>query len=69
MLLPSAPAHVGSYHAAATAALVVTGTDAATAASFSVLSHLVNVLPVSLVGGALLASAAISPKPQANVRS
>lgn len=55
MLVPSSPAHIGPYHAAATVTLVVAGVGASPAASFSVFSHLVNVVPVSLVGGALLA--------------
>lgn len=55
MLVPSSPAHIGAYHAAATVTLVVAGVGASPAASFSVLSHLVNVVPVSLVGATLLA--------------
>jgi uncharacterized membrane protein YbhN (UPF0104 family) len=54
MLVPSSPAQIGVYHAAATLTLVAFGVDRSAAVSFSVLSHLVNVVPVSLVGAALL---------------
>jgi hypothetical protein len=56
MLVPASPGHIGVYHAAATLTLVVGGMDGGSAASFAVLSHLVNVLPVSVVGAALLVS-------------
>jgi uncharacterized membrane protein YbhN (UPF0104 family) len=66
MLVPSSPAQIGVYHAAATLTLVAFGVDQAAAASFSVLSHLVNVVPVSLVGAALLVGELLfrRPKPQ-----
>jgi len=54
MLVPSSPAQIGVYHAAATLTLVAFGVDRSAAVSFSVLSHLVNVVPVSLVGAAFL---------------
>jgi uncharacterized membrane protein YbhN (UPF0104 family) len=54
MLVPSSPAQIGVYHAAATLTLVAFGVDRSAAVSFSILSHLVNVVPVSLVGAALL---------------
>ncbi|MBX7110645.1 MAG: flippase-like domain-containing protein [Dehalococcoidia bacterium] len=54
MLVPSSPAQIGVYHAAATLTLVAFGVDRSVAVSFSVLSHLVNVVPVSLVGAAFL---------------
>lgn len=54
MLVPSSPAQIGVYHAAATLTLVAFGVDQAAAVSFSVLSHLVNVVPVSLVGASFL---------------
>ncbi len=56
MLVPASPGHIGVYHAAATLTLVVGGVDSGSAASFAVLSHLVNVLPVSIAGAALLVS-------------
>lgn len=54
MLVPSSPAQIGVYHAAATFTLTAFGVDHTTAVSFSVLAHLVNVVPVSLVGAAFL---------------
>lgn len=56
MLVPASPGHIGVYHAAATLTLVLGGMDSGSAASFAVLSHLVNVIPVSIAGAALLAS-------------
>ncbi len=54
MLVPSSPAQVGVYHAAATLTLVAFGVDRSAAVSFSVLSHLVNVVPVSILGAGFL---------------
>lgn len=56
MLVPSSPGHIGVYHAAATVTLVAAGVGTSQAASFGVVSHLVNVVPVSLVGAGFLAS-------------
>jgi glycosyltransferase 2 family protein len=63
MLVPSSPAQIGVYHAAATLTLVAFGVDETAAVSFSVLSHLVNVVPVSLVGASLLVSELLFRRP------
>jgi uncharacterized membrane protein YbhN (UPF0104 family) len=54
MLVPSSPGYVGVYHAAVTLTLLAYGVDGSLAASFAVLSHLVNILPVSLIGAGFL---------------
>ncbi|MGK2965872.1 MAG: lysylphosphatidylglycerol synthase transmembrane domain-containing protein [Tepidiformaceae bacterium] len=54
MLIPSSPGYVGVFHAAATLSLLPFDVSAPVALSFAVLAHLVNVLPVSLLGIAFL---------------
>jgi len=54
MLLPSSPGYLGVFHAAATLSLLPFGVGASRAFSFAILAHLVNVLPVSLLGAAFL---------------
>lgn len=54
MLIPSSPGYVGVFHAAATLSLLPFDVSAPLAFSFAVLAHLVNVLPVSLLGIAFL---------------
>jgi hypothetical protein len=54
MLLPSSPGAVGVFHVAATASLLPFGVPETRALSFAILAHLVNVVPVSLIGAALL---------------
>ena len=54
MLIPSSPGYIGVFHAAATLALLPFDVDAARALSFAIVAHLVNVLPVSLLGAAFL---------------
>ncbi|MEZ4553700.1 MAG: lysylphosphatidylglycerol synthase transmembrane domain-containing protein [Dehalococcoidia bacterium] len=67
MLVPSSPAQIGVYHAAATLTLVAFGVDRSVAVSFSVLSHLVNVVPVSLVGAGFLVAELIVRRPRRQV--
>ena len=59
MLIPASPGHIGVYHAAATLTLVAAGVSGTDAASFSLLSHLVNVLPTSIIGAGYLAWSAL----------
>jgi uncharacterized protein (TIRG00374 family) len=54
MLLPSSPGYVGVFHAAATLSLLPFNVGPSRALSFAILAHLVNVVPVSLLGGAFL---------------
>ncbi len=54
MLLPSSPGAIGVFHIAATASLLPFGVPETRALSFAILAHLVNVVPVSLIGAALL---------------
>lgn len=54
MLVPSSPGYIGVFHAAATLSLVPFNVGASQALSFAILAHLVNVLPVSLLGAAFL---------------
>ncbi len=54
MLLPSSPGAIGVFHVAATASLLPFGVPEARALSFAILAHLVNVVPVSLIGAGLL---------------
>lgn len=54
MLLPSSPGYIGVFHAAATLSLLPFGVGSSRAFSFAILAHLVNVLPVSLLGAAFL---------------
>ncbi len=54
MIVPSSPGYIGVFHAAATLTLLPFGVGSSLAFSFAVLAHLVNVLPVSLLGSAFL---------------
>lgn len=54
MLIPSSPGYIGVFHLAATASLLPFGVGESRALSFAILAHLVNVVPVSLIGAALL---------------
>jgi uncharacterized protein (TIRG00374 family) len=54
MLVPSSPGYIGVFHAAATVSLLPFGVDRNAALSFAILAHLVNVLPVSLLGATFL---------------
>jgi hypothetical protein len=54
MLLPSSPGYVGVFHAAATLSLIPFGVESGQALGFAILAHLVNVLPVSILGAAFL---------------
>ncbi len=54
MLIPSSPGYVGVFHAAATLSLLPFHVASGTALSFAILAHLVNVVPVSLIGAAFL---------------
>lgn len=54
MLVPSSPGYVGVFHVAATISLLPFGVGASAAFSFAILAHLVNVLPVSVIGAAFL---------------
>lgn len=54
MLIPSSPGYVGVFHAAATLSLLPFDVGASAAFSFAILAHLVNVLPVSIIGAVFL---------------
>jgi uncharacterized protein (TIRG00374 family) len=54
MLIPSSPGYIGVFHAAATLSLAPFGIGPANALSFAILAHLVNVVPVSLLGASFL---------------
>jgi hypothetical protein len=54
MLIPSSPGYIGVFHVAAVSALVPFNVDRATALSFAIIAHLVNVLPVSILGALFL---------------
>ncbi len=54
MLVPSSPGYLGVFHAAATLSLLPFDVGSSAALSFAILAHLVNVLPVSLIGAAFL---------------
>ncbi|MGE5594628.1 MAG: lysylphosphatidylglycerol synthase transmembrane domain-containing protein [Hyphomicrobiales bacterium] len=54
MLVPSSPGYLGVFHAAATLTLLPFNVGASAAFSFAILAHLVNVLPVSIIGAAIL---------------
>ena len=54
MLIPSSPGYVGVFHAAATLSLLPFGVGSSEAFGFAILAHLVNVLPVSLLGAIFL---------------
>jgi len=50
VVIPSTPGYVGTYHYLCQLSLVMFGVSASEALSFAVIAHLVNVVPVSLVG-------------------
>jgi glycosyltransferase 2 family protein len=54
MLVPSSPGYIGVFHAAATLVLVPFGVSASRALSFAIVAHLVNVVPVSIIGAIFL---------------
>lgn len=54
MLIPSSPGYIGVFHAAATLSLLPFNVASGPAFSFAILAHLVNVVPVSLIGAAFL---------------
>ena len=54
MLIPSSPGYIGVFHAAATLSLAPFDVGASHALSFAILAHLVNVVPVSLLGASFL---------------
>jgi uncharacterized protein (TIRG00374 family) len=54
MLIPSSPGYVGVFHAAATLSLLPFHVASGSALSFAILAHLVNVVPVSLIGAVFL---------------
>ena len=54
MLVPSSPGYLGVFHAAATLSLLPFDVGPSRALSFAILAHLVNVVPVSLIGAAFL---------------
>ncbi|MCK9519727.1 MAG: flippase-like domain-containing protein [Dehalococcoidia bacterium] len=54
MLVPSSPGYLGVFHVAATLSLLPFNVGESTAFSFAVLAHLVNVLPVSIIGAVFL---------------
>jgi hypothetical protein len=54
MLIPSSPGYIGVFHGAATLALLPFNVGAARALSFAILAHLVNVLPVTILGALFL---------------
>jgi len=54
MLVPSSPGYIGVFHAAATLSLLPFHVAAGRALSFAILAHLVNVVPVSLLGATFL---------------
>jgi uncharacterized protein (TIRG00374 family) len=54
MLVPSSPGYIGIFHAAATLVLVPFGVSGSRALSFAILAHLVNVIPVSIIGAIFL---------------
>lgn len=54
MLIPSSPGYVGVFHLAATLSLVPFNVGRETALSFAILAHLVNVVPVSVIGALFL---------------
>jgi len=54
MLIPSSPGYIGVFHTVATLSLVPFDVGASTAFSFAILAHLVNVVPVSIIGAIFL---------------
>ena len=56
MLAPSTPGYIGVFHSAAALSLIPFNVADSTAVSFAILAHLVNVVPVSLIGAVFLLS-------------
>jgi uncharacterized protein (TIRG00374 family) len=56
MLVPSTPGYIGVFHSAAALSLIPFNVADSTAVSFAILAHLVNVVPVSLIGAVFLLS-------------
>lgn len=54
MLIPSSPGYIGVFHLAATASLLPFNVGESRALSFAILAHLVNVVPVSIIGAVAL---------------
>jgi uncharacterized protein (TIRG00374 family) len=54
MLVPSSPGYLGVFHVAATLSLLPFNVGESAAFSFAILAHLVNVLPVSIIGAVFL---------------
>jgi uncharacterized protein (TIRG00374 family) len=54
MLIPSSPGYIGVFHGAATLALLPFNVGASRALSFAILAHLVNVVPVTVLGALFL---------------
>jgi uncharacterized protein (TIRG00374 family) len=54
MLVPSSPGYIGVFHAAATLVLMPFDVSASLALSFAIVAHLVNVIPVSIIGAVFL---------------
>lgn len=54
MLAPSTPGYIGVFHTAAALSLIPFNVADSTAVSFAILAHLVNVVPVSLIGAVFL---------------
>jgi glycosyltransferase 2 family protein len=50
VVIPSTPGYVGTYHYLCQVSLVMFGVSASAALSFAVIAHLVNIVPVSLIG-------------------
>jgi hypothetical protein len=50
MLVPSSPGYIGVFHAAAVVVLLPFGVPEESALGLAILAHMVNVLPVSLLG-------------------
>lgn len=50
MAIPTTPAHIGIFHAAAAAPLLAAGTSADHAVAYAVLVHAVNTVPSMLIG-------------------
>ncbi len=50
VVIPSTPGYVGTYHYLCQVSLTMFGVSASQALSFAVVAHLVNIVPVSLIG-------------------
>ncbi len=63
MAIPTAPAHIGVFHAAAAAPLLASGASSDSALAYAVLVHAVNTVPAMLIGLAcLLATSRLIPR-------